>query len=166
MQRRTIFVWLVRISRFGLAALFLFAVVAKLIFIKDPVNSFLTNLPALVGDRWTVPVAIAVIGGETLTVIFLLLPRTTRIGGALAALMLIVFAGYALYFRYWLGNAEGLECGCFGGIIASQLGFSTALRNLLLLIPAGLVVFGTKQRPKETAPPTPQPPEFDAQPVA
>jgi hypothetical protein len=50
------------------------------------------------------------------------------------------FAGYALYYRYGLGNVEGLECGCFGGIIASQLGLTTALRNLALLIPV-LVIF-------------------------
>jgi hypothetical protein len=56
--------------------------------------------------------------------------------------LLLGFAGYALYYRYGLGNAEGLECGCFGGIIGSQLGVTTALRNLALLIPAALVIFG------------------------
>jgi hypothetical protein len=56
--------------------------------------------------------------------------------------LLLGFAGYALYYRYGLGNAEGLECGCFGGIIGSQLGVTTALRNLALLIPAALIIFG------------------------
>jgi hypothetical protein len=40
-------------------------------------------------------------------------------------------------------KGEPLECGCFGGIIGSQLGVKTALRNLALLVPAALVIFGT-----------------------
>jgi len=42
-------------------------------------------------------------------------------------------------------KGEPLECGCFGGIIASQLGVSTALRNLCLLIPAFIVWFGYRK---------------------
>jgi hypothetical protein len=44
-------------------------------------------------------------------------------------------------------HGEPLECGCFGGIIASQLGVKTALRNLVLLVPVLVVFFG--YRPKE-----------------
>lgn len=88
------------------------------------------------------PVAIAVIGAEIIAAVLLIWPRTLRVGGLWSAAMLIGFAGYALYYRYGLGNAEGLECGCFGGIIGNQLGVSTALRNLVLLIPAALVIFG------------------------
>ncbi len=51
-------------------------------------------------------------------------------------------SAFALYYRYGLGNAEGLECGCFGGIIASQLGVTTALRNLVLLVPTFIVFLG------------------------
>ena len=139
---------LTSICRFGLAALFLFAVGAKLYFINNPEQSFLTNMPNLVGERFALPVASAVIAAELFTVILLLIPKTVRIGAILAGLLLLVFAGYALYFRYVLGNVEGLECGCFGGIIASQLGFSTALRNLILLIPALVVIFGYKRQGK------------------
>jgi hypothetical protein len=57
--------------------------------------------------------------------------------------MLIGFGGFALYYVYVL-HGEALECGCFGGIIASQLGVSTALRNLGLLVPALIVFFGSK----------------------
>ena len=64
--------------------------------------------------------------------------------GANGMTSLIGFAGYALYYVYVL-NGEPLECGCFGGIIASQLGVQTALRNLLLLIPAILVFVGYRQ---------------------
>jgi uncharacterized membrane protein YphA (DoxX/SURF4 family) len=147
MQRNAFIRFLALVSRFGLAAIFLFAVIAKLLYWNDPVHSFVLNLSLLVGQQWAWPVAIAVIGAEALTAILLLVPRTVKWGGALAAIVLTVFAGYALYYRFGLHNSEGLECGCFGGIIASQLGVSTALRNLLLLIPAALVTFGAKKRP-------------------
>ena len=137
------------ICRFGLAALFLFAVIAKLVYLNHPEHSFVRNLPLLVGERWAWPLAIGVMAGEGMTTLLLLIPRTARWGAALAALLLATFAGYALYYRFGLHNVEGLECGCFGGIIASQLGVSTALRNLLLLIPAALVIFGTKKRPPQ-----------------
>ncbi|MGB7923107.1 MAG: MauE/DoxX family redox-associated membrane protein [Pyrinomonadaceae bacterium] len=142
MSRHRILRILVQISRFGLAALFLFAVGAKIYMINEPKESFFSNMPYLVGERWALPVAIAVIGAELAAAALLIWPRTARIGGMWAAVLLAGFAGYALYYRYGLNNAEGLECGCFGGIIGSQLGVSTALRNLALLIPAALVIFG------------------------
>ena len=139
---------LVHLSRYGLAALFLFAVGAKLYMRNDPAESFFSNMPMLVGERWAMPVAIAVIAAEVAAAVLLLWPRTARLGALLAATMLIGFASYALYYRYGLGNAEGLECGCFGGIIGSQLGVSTALRNLALLIPVALVAFSAPRRYK------------------
>ncbi|OLD77008.1 MAG: hypothetical protein AUI33_04525 [Ignavibacteria bacterium 13_1_40CM_2_61_4] len=82
--------------------------------------------------------------------VLLLLPRTVRIGAFLAGALLIDFAGYALYYVYAL-HGEPLECGCFGGIIASQLGVRTALRNLALLVPAAIVLFGYKKGSSRTA---------------
>lgn len=137
--------WLRRISRFGLAALFLFTAGAKLAIIK----AFAINMSELLSasgfndQKWMWPATIAVIIAEVITAILLLVPRTVRVGAICAALLLIGFAGYALYYVYVL-NGEPLECGCFGGIIASQLGVQTALRNLLLLIPAILVFLGYK----------------------
>jgi hypothetical protein len=136
--------WLVQVSRYGLAALWLFAAGAKLYMRNDPAESFFTNMPFLVGERWAMTVAVAVICSEILAALLLLWPRTARTGGIWSATLLAGFAGYALYYRYGLGNAEGLECGCFGRIFGSQLGVSTALRNLLLLIPAAFVIFGIK----------------------
>ncbi len=141
-QPSSLLFWLVHISRFGLAALFLFAVAAKLYMINDRQESFFKNMPYLVGERWAVPVAICVIMAEVVAAVLLIYPRTARIGGLWAAALLVGFAGYALYYRYGLNNSEGLECGCFGGIIGSQLGVSTALRNLALLVPVLLVIFG------------------------
>jgi hypothetical protein len=142
MNQRTLLKIFVHASRFGLAALWLFAVGAKIYTRNNPAHSFFKNMGSLVGESWALPVAIAVVCAEIVSAILLLWPRTARIGGMWSAAMLLSFAGYALYYRYGLGNAEGLECGCFGGIIGSQLGVTTALRNLALLIPAALVIFG------------------------
>jgi len=142
MIRPTILKWLVLVSRFGLAALWLFAAGAKIYMRNDPTESFFKNMPFLVGDSWAMPVAIAIIASEIIAAVLLIWPRTARIGGIWSMAMLLGFTGYALYYRYGMGNIEGLECGCFGGIIGSQLGVTTALRNLVLLIPAGFIVFG------------------------
>jgi uncharacterized membrane protein YphA (DoxX/SURF4 family) len=154
MNRYTILKWLVYVSRFGLAALWLFAAGAKLYMRNDPAESFFKNMPYLVGDQWAMPVAIAIIGAEIIAAVLLLWPPAARIGALWSAAMLMGFAGYALYYRYGLGNIEGLECGCFGNLIGSQLGLTTALRNLLLIIPAALIIFGLprlkRTKPRET----------------
>ncbi|HEX8128349.1 MAG TPA: MauE/DoxX family redox-associated membrane protein [Pyrinomonadaceae bacterium] len=129
---------LVLISRFGLAAMWLFAAGAKLYTLEE----FTFNLTNLVRESLASPLAISVIAAEILAAVLLLVPRTARLGAALTALMLVGFALYGLYYVYVM-HGEPLECGCFGGIIGSQLGVKTALRNLLLLVPAALVFFGT-----------------------
>ena len=147
MIARTIFRFAVHLCRFALAALFLFAVGAKLWVLKR----FAGNVAELLSsmhfnyERWQWPVTIAVIVAELLAALFLLIPRTVRIGALWAAILLIGFSAFALYYVYVL-NGEKLECNCFGGIIASQLGVSTALRNLVLLVPAMVVFFGARVR--------------------
>jgi hypothetical protein len=136
----------VRVSRFGLAALFLFTAAAKLAIVK----TFATNVAELLSasgfnySRWMWPTTAAVITAEIITAVLLLVPRTVRIGALAAAALLIGFAGYALYYVYAL-HGEPLECGCFGGIIGSQLGVKTALRNLALLVPVALVLVGYRK---------------------
>lgn len=147
MNSRKIFSVLVQISRFGLAALFLFTAGAKLWIVK----AFAANVGELItasgfsAVRWTWPATIGVIGVEIVAAIFLLLRRRARWGALLAGGLLIGFSAFALYYRFGLGYPEGLECGCFGGIIASQLGVTTALRNLALLIPVLIVLFGYRR---------------------
>ena len=136
MSRRQLLNLLVHVSRFGLAALFLFAAGAKLYTVRD----FAANLSNLVEASWVWPAAFAVIAAELVAAVLLLAPRTARLGALLSAAMLLGFAAYALYYVYVL-HGEPLECGCFGRLIASQLGVSTALRNLALLIPCALVYF-------------------------
>lgn len=150
MNRTKLLKWFVRVSRFGLAALFLFTAVAKLAII----SAFVKNMGELLSSsgfdyqRWSWPATVVVIGAEIVTAVLLLVPRTVRIGAMCAAVLLIGFASYALYYVYAL-HGEPLECGCFGGIIASQLGVKTALRNLALLVPVLIVLFGYRRTRKE-----------------
>jgi len=147
MSVRRIFRILVQLCRFGLAALFLFTAGAKLWILRD----FAGKVAELLGSmgwnyqRWQWPVTIAVIGAEVIIAALLVIPRTIRVGAAGAGLMLLGFSGFALYYVYVL-HGEPLECGCFGNIIGSQLGIKTALRNLVLLIPAIIVFVGGRVR--------------------
>lgn len=151
MNRTILLRWFVRVSRYGLAALFLFTAIAKLAIVK----AFVKNMGELLASsgfdyqRWSWPATIVVIVAEIITALLLILPRTVRMGALLAAVLLMGFAGYALYYVYGL-HGEPLECGCFGGIIASQLGVKTALRNLALLVPAIVVWFGYRRTRKES----------------
>src|SRR5215212_374961 len=144
-------IWIVRVCRYGLVALFLFTAIAKVAII----NAFVKNMGELLASsgfdyqRWSWPATIVVIVAEIVTAILLIVPRTVRTGALFAAVLLVGFASYALYYVYAL-HGEPLECGCFGGIIASQLGVKTALRNLALLIPALVVWFGYRRTRKES----------------
>ena len=137
MRGRQLLRILVQVSRFGLAALFLFAAGAKLFTIRG----FAANLANLVEAAWVWPAALAVVAAELAAAVLLIIPRTARLGALVSAALLVGFAAYALYYVYVL-HGEPLECGCFGRLIASQLGVSTALRNLALLAPCALVYFG------------------------
>jgi len=138
---------IVHLCRFGLAALFLFTAGAKLAILKTFAGNVaeLLSSAAINYERWRWPAAIGVIAAEVIAAGLLIIPRTVRLGALLAALLLICFSVFALYYVYVL-HGEPLECGCFGGIIGSQLGLKTALRNLVLLVPAVIVFFGARRR--------------------
>src|ERR1041385_7123273 len=110
--------WLSQLCRFGLAALFLFTAGAKLWILRDFVSKVAELLSSMGWNyqRWQWPVTIGVIGGEILIAALLIIARTVRLGAAGAALMLIGFSGFALYYVYGL-HGEPLACGCFGKII-------------------------------------------------
>lgn len=131
---------LVLLSRFGLAAMWLFAAGAKLYTLHD----FAFNMTNLVPERVAMPLTIALIALELAAAVLLIIPRTARAGALLTAAMLIGFALYGLHYVYIM-RGEPLECGCFGGIIGSQLGVKTALRNLALLVPAALIIYATRR---------------------
>lgn len=104
-------------------------------------------------ELWQWPATLAVIIGEVVVAILLIVPRTMRLGAAGAGLMLIGFSAFALFYTYGL-QGEALECGCFGNIIGSQLGVKTALRNLGLLVPALIVFFGAARIRAGASPPS------------
>ena len=149
MDRRKLLRIIVWLCRIGLAALFLFAAGAKLVTAKE----FAGKVAELLGSlhlnykRWMWPGTIAVISIEVITALLLLIPRTVRLGALVAALLLIGFSAFALYYVYVLHGLP-LECECFGKLIASQLGVRTALRNLVLLVPAILVLVCYRRPPR------------------
>lgn len=151
MNYKKIFRIVLLISRFGLAALFLFTAGAKLWILKTFASSVAELLSASGVNpvRWMWPTTIAVIAIEIVTALCLLLLRTVRTGALLAAALLIGFSSFALFYVYVL-HGEPLECGCFGNIIGSQLGLTTALRNLALLVPTFIVFFGYRQQSHST----------------
>jgi hypothetical protein len=146
MTGRNILRFVVHLCRFGLAALFLFTAGAKLWILREFVGKVGELLASMKFnyERWQWPATIAVILIEVVVAILLLVPRTVRLGAAAAGVLLMAFSAFALYYTYGL-HGEALECGCFGNIIVSQLGVKTALRNLGLLIPALLVLFGWRR---------------------
>jgi len=146
MAFKRVFQVLVQLSRVGLAALFLFTAGAKLWILREfAVNvSELLTASGIDYVRWMWPLTIAVIVIEIVTAILLLLSPTVRLGAVFSALLLLGFAGFALYYVYVL-HGEPLECGCFGRLIGSQLGVKTAVRNLALVVPAIIVFFGYRR---------------------
>ncbi len=144
---RQVFRVLVHLFRFGLAALFLVTAGAKVWILREFVSKVAELLSSMGWNyqRWQWPATVTVIGAEILIAVLLIVPRTVRLGAAAAGLMLIGFSAFALYYVYGL-HGEPLECGCFGNIIGSQLGLKTALRNLLLFIPALIVFFGARKK--------------------
>lgn len=155
MTARAIFRIVVHLCRFGLAALFLFTAGAKLWILTEFVGK-VAELLSSMGmnyERWKWPATIAVIGIEIVVAALLIAPKTMRIGAVAAALLLMGFSAFALYYTYVL-QGEALECGCFGNIIGSQLGVKTALRNLGLLIPTAVVFFGAPKIGAGASPPS------------
>jgi hypothetical protein len=155
MNLRKLIHWLVYLSRFGLAALFLFTAGAKLAILKTFAGNVaeLLSSAAINYERWRWPVTFGVIAAEAIAALLLIVPRTVRLGALLAAVLLVGFSAFALYYVYVL-HGDPLECGCFGGIIGSQLGLKTALRNLVLLIPALIVFWGMPRVRAGKSPPS------------
>ena len=130
------------LSRFGLAALFIYAVAAAL---SSPYEfvSYMSSL--VVGGRGAIYVSLAVVLTEAIAAILLMIPRTARLGGYWTAVLLLSFTIYPLYHQYIFGGGS-FECKCFGGIIASQRGIVTPVRNLMLLLPAVMVIVSSRYR--------------------
>jgi hypothetical protein len=137
--RRRAFRALVLGCRAALVALWLFAAGAKIYTASD----FRANVASIIGAQWAWDATIIIISFELIAAILLIHPQAVRAGALASVVLLTGFAAFALFYVYVL-KGEPLECGCFGGIVASQLGVKTALRNLALVVPALVVLFDHK----------------------
>lgn len=123
---------LARVSRWGLALVFLYAGVPKLVSwyeFAEVVNSY-----AILPENLAIPAAIAIASLEVVAAIALVLGREEGLW-AIAGLM-VLFIG-VLSYAIWLGL--DIDCGCFGPEDPEHRAFSgirTALkRDFLLCIP-------------------------------
>jgi uncharacterized membrane protein YphA (DoxX/SURF4 family) len=123
---------LARVSRWGLALVFLYAGVPKLVSwyeFAEVVNSY-----AILPETLAIPAAIAIASLEVVAAIALILGRVEGLW-AIAGLM-VLFIG-VLSYAIWLGL--DIDCGCFGPEDPEHRAFSgirTALkRDFLLCIP-------------------------------
>jgi putative oxidoreductase len=126
--------------RLGLAALFIYAGVAKLLdtqsFAVDLANYQL--LPAAL-----VPlVAVTLPGIETASGACLLISRTARAASFLAFLMCLAFT---VAVGQALARGINLDCGCFG-TTSAPVTTSTLVRDLGLLGAAGMVLLALRPR--------------------
>lgn len=90
-----------------LAAIFLVSGIWK---ITDPLRTATLMNQALVPRVLSMPAALAFAIAETLSGIFLLIPRYRRWGAWLAGLMLVAFMGY---FGFFYTELHGQDCNCF-----------------------------------------------------
>ena len=122
------------VLRAGLAALFLYAGVAKLAdvqaFAADIANYRLVPA-ALIGV-----LAAALPGVEIACALALLVPRTARAGALLAAGLLVVFTVGAIQA---LARDINLDCGCFGSVRA-PVTMRTIVRDVAFLASAVAVI--------------------------
>src|SRR5437660_384944 len=91
---------LFQLCRFGLAALFLFTAGAKLWILREfagKVAELLSSM-GMNYERWQWPATLAVITLEIVIAVLLIIPLTVRIGAVAAALLLIAFSAFALYY--------------------------------------------------------------------
>jgi len=124
-----VFSVLVSLCRFALAALFLYAAYTAL---TNPYE-FVPNISSLVArGQGAIVASIIIVLVEIVGAILLIIPATARIGGWWAAVLLVSFTVYPLYYLYVFGGGT-LVCRCFGGIIASDRDAMTIVGNVLLL---------------------------------
>ncbi|MEA2170610.1 MAG: hypothetical protein QOF76_3910 [Solirubrobacteraceae bacterium] len=122
------------IARFGLAAMFVVAGLAKLADRRG-------SREALVGfgvpERLAAPGAIALPIAE-LAAAVLLIPSATAVFGGIAALVLLL--AFCAGLARSMARGEAPDCHCFGQIHSEPVGWPSLLRNLALAVPAAFVV--------------------------
>ena len=125
---------LVLVARLLMAAVFVTAAGSKLFDLagtRRSVGDFGVPAP-LVG-----PVSVMLPWVELAAVVLLIVPATTWWGGLLA---LVLLATFTVAVSVNLGSGRTPECRCFGQLAASPVSRLTVLRNVLLSVPAFVVV--------------------------
>lgn len=126
--------WIVLGARLLLAAVFMTAAMGKFIDLAGSRRTL-----AAFGVRLDLVPALAVLlpVAEATTALALMFSQTARIGGAAAVLLLMVFV-YGIARAIIRGQAP--DCNCFGQLSAKPAGWSTLVRNAVILVPAVIVV--------------------------
>ncbi len=139
---KRVFPVLVSLCRFALAALFLYAAYTAL---TNPYE-FVPNISSLVArGSGAIVASIGIVLIEIVGGILLIIPATARVGGWWAAVLLLTFTVYPLYYLHVFGGGT-LVCSCFGGIIASDRAAMTIVGNVMLLILATIVATFYRRR--------------------
>lgn len=82
------------------------------------------------------PLAYLLPAAELAVAVALLYIQTSWYGAMGAAILLLIFIGGMLY-QFAKGNAP--DCHCFGQVHSEPVGLSSIIRNIVLLIPAGIL---------------------------
>lgn len=131
-----------RLSRWGLAAIFLYAGIPKLISWYD--FALIVNSYAILPENLAIPAAVLIAALEVAAAVALLRGRMEGLWG-IAALLLLFIA--VLSYAIWQGL--DIDCGCFGPEDPEHRAFAgirtALLRDILLCIPV-LYLFWYRHR--------------------
>ncbi|MGB9610995.1 MAG: MauE/DoxX family redox-associated membrane protein [Bryobacteraceae bacterium] len=132
--------WVAGACGVALALLFLIAGLWKL---SDPLAMAERVTQLLIPKPLATPVALLAGIGETWIGLLLLVPRWRRLGGWLAAAILLVFMGY---FAVFYGRLQGEDCSCFPWlkrVVGMQFFVSDGLMLIAALVAAAWSVRST-----------------------
>ena len=124
----------------GLASLFVFAAVAKLL---DRAGTRSTLEAFGVPEALRAPLALALPAGELALAFALLVPPLGRMAAAAAA---GVLAGFGAVLAYQVVRGRSLSCNCFGRTAARPIGWGTVARNALLAAAGAAAAWGPSAR--------------------
>jgi putative oxidoreductase len=148
--------WLHWGARLGIAGLFIYAAVPKLLdagrFAED-INHY-----RILPEAWVAPLALGLPVLELVAGLALLIPAYTRGAALLCAVML---GGFAIAMAQSKLRGIDLECGCFGAASEARVSWTKVTLDLLLAMLAGWLVRPLPNTPRapdhaQAAPPATQ----------
>ena len=134
------------LARLGIAAVFLWAAIPKLI---DP-GTFAADVQnyRAVPDAWASPIALLVPVFELVLALGLVLPSYQRGAALLATCLLLIFSVAMAQARM---RGIDLSCGCFGAAFEAKVSWLTVARSALLSVLAALPLV-VSQGPRKQQP--------------